>query len=415
MGKPYEKDWRYLLLKSWCDKTVRSLFSKIDSEGIENLPKDGAVLLAPNHCNTLMDALVVLQDRKDPTLFGARADVFRKPILNRFLRFLRILPLPRGRDGMQEVLNNRQTMDEVTEALEHGLPYASFCEGTHRPKHSLLPFKKGIVRTALLAHARFGDSRPVYIVPMGLEYEDYYRLQTPLQIRYGEPINVSAFVTSHPDMGEAEVYRTLLAQLKERISGLITCLPDDETYDGRWALTKIEGQEAAMAADEALIEEAAAFDRERKARRLSMWSFGQNHPAFWTVFKAVLCLLLLPVFLICAVMSAPMWILSEHIVRGLKDKAFTRTARFGVKLAMTPLMVIIWALVFLLWLPFKQTDVLFLLAIFSHRIFYSGMNEARMLISDIRLLFGHKDLKEQYASLRKKAGALITKNQDTEV
>ena len=415
MRKAYEKDWKYDLLKAWCDATVRSLFSKIDSEGRENLPKDGAVLLAPNHCNTLIDALVVLLDRKDPTLFGARADIFRKPILNRFLRFLRILPLPRGRDGMQEVLNNRQTMDEVIETLEHGMPYCSFCEGTHRPKHSLLPLKKGIVRTALLAHARFGDSKPVYLVPMGLEYEDYYRLQTPLQIRYGEPINVSAFVQAHPEMGEAEIYRNLLAQLKERISGLITYLPDDETYDGRWALTKIEGQEAAMAADEALIEEAAAFDRERKARRLSMWSFGQSHPAFWTVFKAVLCVLLLPIFLFCAVVSAPMWLLSGHIVRGLKDKAFARTARFGVKWMMTPLMVIIWALVFLLWLPFKQAAVLFLLALISHRTFYSGINEARLLVSDIRLLFGHKDLKEQYASLRKKAGALITKNQDTEV
>ena len=89
MKKTYEKDWRYLALKSWCDMTVRSLFSTIDSEGWENVPTDGAVLLAPNHCNTLMDALVVLQDPKDATLFGARADVFRKPILNKFLRFLR--------------------------------------------------------------------------------------------------------------------------------------------------------------------------------------------------------------------------------------------------------------------------------------------------------------------------------------
>ena len=415
MGKPYEKDWRYLLLKNWCDRTVRSLFSKIDSEGIENLPRDGAVLLAPNHCNTLMDALVVLQDRKDPTLFGARADVFRKPLLNRFLRFLRILPIPRVRDGLQEVLNNRQTMDEVIESLEHGLPYASFCEGTHRPMHSLLPFKKGIVRTALLAHARFGDRKPVYIVPMGLEYEDYYRLQTPLQIRYGEPINVSAFVAAHPGMGEAEIYRTLLAQLREKIAGLITWLPDDETYDGRWALTKIESREAAMAADAALIEEAAAFDRERKARRLSLWSFGQSHPGFWTAFKALLCLLLLPFFLFCTVVSAPMWILSEYLVHGLKDKAFARTARFGVKLAMTPLMVIIWALVFFLCLPFKLAFILFLLACGSHRFFYAGMNEARILFSDIRLLFGHKDLKERYARLCEKAKALTTNNQEPEI
>ena len=410
MSKTYERDWRYLVLKNWCDKTVRSLFSKIDSEGKENVPTDGAVLLSPNHCNTLMDALVVLQDWKDATLFGARADVFRKPLVGKFLRFLRILPIPRVRDGLQEVLHNRETMDEVVECLDHGMRYAMFAEGTHRPMHSLLPLKKGITRTALLANERFGGSKPVYIVPMGLEYEDYYRLQTPLQIRYGEPINVTEYVTAHPDAGE--LHRGLLALLKERIAALITYLPDDEQYEGRWTLTKIADATAAMAADEALVEEAAAFERERKARRLSMWSFGQSHPAFWTAFKALLCLILLPAWLFCAVVSAPLWILSEHIVRGLKDKAFARTARFGVKLAGTPIMVIIWALVFFLCLPFKLTFILFMLACISHSTFYGGVNEARILLSDIRLLFGHKDLKEEYARLCEKAGKLTTKQQE---
>ena len=404
--KTYEKDWRYLALKHWCDRTVRSLFSKIDSEGWENVPTDGAVILAPNHCNTLMDALVVLQDRWEGALFGARADVFRKPILNKFLRFLRILPIPRVRDGLQEVLHNRETMDEVVECLDHGMRYAMFAEGTHRPMHSLLPLKKGITRTALLANERFGGSKPVYIVPMGLEYEDYYRLQTPLQIRYGEPINVTEYVAAHPDALEAELHRGLLGILKERMAGLITYLPDDESYEGRWTLTKMASRDAAMAADETLVAEAAAFERERKAARLSFWSFGQSHHAFWTAFKAVLCLILLPFWLFCAVVGASLWIISEHIVRGLKDKAFARTARFGVKLAGTPLMVIIWALVFFLFLPSKLAILLFILSCISHGIFYTGVNEGRILLSDIRLLFGYKELKDTYARLSLKARIL---------
>ena len=415
MGKPYEKDRRYLLLKAWCDATCRSLFSRITSEDQEKIPSDGAVLLAPNHCNTLMDALVVLQDFKDGTLFGARADVFRKPAIGKFLRFIRILPIPRVRDGLQEVLHNRETMDQVIDCLDHGMRYCMFAEGTHRPKHSLLPLKKGIVRTALLANERFEGRKPVYIVPMGLEYEDYYRLQTPLQIRYGDPINVTEYVAAHPETGEAELYRGLLAILKERMAGLITYLPDDATYDGRWTLTKIADREAAMAADERLITEAAAFEFARKEARLSSWSFGQDHPAFWTVFKTVICLLLLPAWLFCAVTSAPLWIVSEYLVHGLKDKAFGRTARFGVKLAGMPLMVIVWALVFFIGFSFRKALVLFLLAFFSHRLFYSGLNEARILLSDIRLLFGHKNLKRQYARLSAKARALTKKTSTPEI
>ena len=415
MKKPYEKQLGYDLLRGWCNVTTRSLFSKITSSGKENIPSDGAVILAPNHCNTLMDALVILQDRREPTLFGARADIFRKPILNKFLRYIRILPIPRVRDGLQEVLNNRQTMDEVVEALDHGMKYALFCEGTHRPKHSLLPLKKGLVRTALLANERFAGSKPVYIVPIGLEYEDYYRLQTPLAIQYGEAINVTDYVTEHPDATESEIYRGLLGILKERIASLITYLPDDETYDGRWALTKMAGVEAAMAADESLIEEAATFDSERKAARLSSWSFGQKHPALRVLGKVLIGLVLLPLILLEAIASAPLWGLSAHIVRGLKDKAFSRTARFGVKLAGTPLMVIIWALVFFLCLPWKAALVAFLLAIFSHRIFYTALRYGRILLSDIRLLFGHKELKKRFAELSAKARALTTSNHNSKI
>ena len=62
--KAYQNDWRYNILKKWCDATVRSLFGTVSSDGKEDLPTDGAVILAPNHCNTLMDALVVLQDSR---------------------------------------------------------------------------------------------------------------------------------------------------------------------------------------------------------------------------------------------------------------------------------------------------------------------------------------------------------------
>lgn len=418
MKKPYEKDRGYLLLKHWCDATTRSLFSKIASDGQENIPTDGAVLLAPNHCNTLMDALVVLQDHREATLFGARADIFRKPLLNKFLRFIRILPIPRVRDGLQEVLHNRETMDEVVEALDHGMKYCMFAEGTHRTMHSLLPLKKGITRTALLANERFAGRKPVYIVPMGLEYEDYYRLETGLQIRYGEPINVTEYVAAHPDAGEAEIHRGLLGLLRERMAGLITCLPDDESYDGRWALTKIAGAEAALAADDALVAEAAAFDRARKAAKLSTWSFGHRRPGLRVLGKILVGLVFLPLILFAAVAAAPLWITSAVLVGRLKDPAFARTARFGVKFGGTPLMVIIWALISFLTMPWLQALTCFILAAGSHRLFYEALECGRILLSDIRLLFGHKELKETYARLASKASTLTnqsTNNPSTEI
>jgi len=400
MRRPYEKDRLYSLARIWCDYATRNLFSGISSEGKESVPDDGAIILAPNHSNTLIDALVILQDWKEATLFGARADIFRKPFINKILRFAKILPIHRVRDGAQEVLHNRETMNEVVDCLGHGMKYCMFCEGTHRPMHSLLPLKKGIVRTALTANARFGGAKPVYIVPMGLEYQDYYRLRTPLSIRYGEAINVTEFVAARGNKGEGLIYKELLSLLKERMTGLITHLPDDETYTGRWAIAKIAGQKVAMAAGEDLIKEAGDFETKRKKARISSWSLSRENSWINVLGRSIAWLLSLPFILFAAIASAPMWILSAILKKRLKDKAFSRTVNFGVKFAMTPLMLIIWAVVLFNFLPLKLAIAAFILALGSHTVFYEALERGRILLSDIRLLLRHKDLKERYDKLR---------------
>ena len=397
MGALYDKDWRYSLARIWCDDAIRSMFNNICSEGKENVPTDGAVILAPNHCNTVMDALVILQDWKDATLFGARADVFRKPLVRKILRFLKILPLPRARDGAKAVLDNRATIEEVVDCLDHGMRYCMFCEGSHRTMHSLLPLKKGIVRTALAANERFGDRKPVYIVPVGLEYQDYYRIKTPLTIRYGKAINVTEFISLNPEMIESQVYKHILDTLKDRLSSLITCLPDDWTYDGRWALTKMSGKEAAMAADKEKIRDAGRFDAERRDEKLSFLSFRRGGNLLLTAGKGIVFLLFLPLILFAAVAAAPMWLISAYLANSIEDKAFVRTARFVVKFALMPLLMIIWAVVFFIFLPFKVALIAFLLSFWSHSIFYEALERGRVLLSDIRLAMGHKKLKESYS------------------
>ena len=63
---------------------------------------------------------------------------------------------------------------------------------------------------------------------------------------------------------------------------------------------------------------------------------------------------------------------------------------------MMPLMLIIWGLVFFLCLPFKLAALAFLLALGSYTVFYEALERGRIFISDIRMLFGHKKLKETY-------------------
>ena len=165
MEKNRAREIRYRILKFWCDCNTGRSYSRTTIQGA--IPRDGAVLIAPNHTNTLMDPLVILRSRKTATSFGARSDVFKKPAVEKFLRFLHILPLARIRNGAAAVLQNLETFREVDGILAEGVPFCMFAEGRHRPKHSLLPIQKGIARIAFAS----AEKRQTWVIPTGIAIE----------------------------------------------------------------------------------------------------------------------------------------------------------------------------------------------------------------------------------------------------
>lgn len=64
----------------------------------------------------------------------------------------------------------------------------------HRTKHSLLRLSKGIFHIAMDSNQKFGKEEPIYIVPVGIEYGDYFRFRSTAMIQYGEAINVTDFI-----------------------------------------------------------------------------------------------------------------------------------------------------------------------------------------------------------------------------
>ena len=183
MAEFWDHSRAYSLLRPYVDLCTRRSFRKLEIIG--KPPKfDGAVIIAPNHTNTLMDALVVLLSFPRGILFGARADIFRKPRIASILHFLKIVPLARSnRDRPEELARNPQTFVEIDRALAHRMPFGIFSEGRHRPMHSLLPIRRGVATMAF----RSAEQRPTVVVPVGLDYSDWFRYRGIVRIRYGEP------------------------------------------------------------------------------------------------------------------------------------------------------------------------------------------------------------------------------------
>jgi 1-acyl-sn-glycerol-3-phosphate acyltransferase len=217
----YDKDILYSVLRViWTDWKIRHSYRKREIHGLENIPQDGALLFTPNHSNALMDALAILASYRGITVFGARADMFKVPIVAKAMSFVRILPMVRQRDGLRNVLQNNQTQDIIVEILENNVRFCLFPEGTHRPKHSQLTLGKGAFRIALAANQKFGDSRPIYIVPVGLEYGDYFRYRSTSLINFGEAINVTEFLANNTFESDPQAIDALRKELNDEIDKL---------------------------------------------------------------------------------------------------------------------------------------------------------------------------------------------------
>ena len=114
LGKVEKVSIRYTLLKIY-GKLIHDVFfyKKVTYIGLENIPQDKPVLIAPNHQNALMDALAIIyaQKGKQP-VFLARSDIFKNSFIAKMLFFLKILPVFRLRDGKEKLKMNLLKMME---------------------------------------------------------------------------------------------------------------------------------------------------------------------------------------------------------------------------------------------------------------------------------------------------------------
>ena len=421
--KIYEDDIFYTILKPIVDCCTRHSYRKIEVRGQENLPTDGSILLAPNHTNTLMDALVVLQSFKTPTVFGARADMFKKPFLAKAMYFFRILPMVRQRDGLRNVLKNLESFEAIVDILEHDVRFCMYPEGRHRAAHSLLPLGKGALRAAVAANNKFGDQKPVYIVPVGIEYGDYFNYRSTCLITYGKAINVTDFIKGLDVENEAQVMEPLKKELVHGMEGLISYIKDDENLNKKWSLTRIltckmHGKDLAKNLSDnqsviaqiervteenpeqtqILLDKAASFDRKIEKANICVESFKSKCLIGNAIWKGLVALVGLPYFLFSLVAAFPMWFTAAFIRKGLKDKAFGNTVNLGVKLGATITYLPILAIVLFLTLPWLIALGLMVAIVPTYSYFYDYHKFVKGLISDCRLM-GRKDLRKEFKDI----------------
>lgn len=423
MGKIQDDDKLYFMAKLFVDHHVRRSFKRYHVIGRNNIPKDGACVYGSNHCNTLMDALVLLRSTRAKKVFIARGDIFNKSFTAKLLRWAKILPIFRMRDGIDSVRNkNGATIDQAIDVLHDDVPLFIFPEAAHRTKHSLRQLSKGILHIALEANKQYGGEKPIYIVPVGLEYGDYFRFRSTVLVSYGTPVNVTEFVREHEDFNEVMLINELRRILTERMSQLISYVPDNEDYDAIWEMTKIlagnpplslkarmkrnrryvskilKFKEKDPEAAKSLFEKVRAFTQHRKQESISVNSVSKRKPMWRTIWKSLMALVGLPLYIAAAAVTSPIWITSSFILDGLKDKAFRNTVNCCVEIILHPLIMATGVTLLFCLVPW-EIAVLGSIFLYYSYVYYFDYNEyIRLLISDWRWTF-NKSLRQEFNDL----------------
>jgi 1-acyl-sn-glycerol-3-phosphate acyltransferase len=119
---------------------VRVFFFKFSggfrAVGLENVPRTGALIVAPNHASHL-DPPATACAMPRPIAFMAKKELFGHKLFGALIRSLDAFPVQRG-EGDTEAI--RKTL----KLLQEGRAVLVFPEGTRGPGERLLPFNKGV-------------------------------------------------------------------------------------------------------------------------------------------------------------------------------------------------------------------------------------------------------------------------------
>lgn len=434
--KVQDYDPVYSFLRHYVDLALKLSYRTIKYVGRERLPKDGAIIFAPNHTNALMDAMVILAMDHRPKVYVARADIFRDARIAKVLKFLKIMPIMRMRDGMEEVRKNNETIERAVDVLRDKVPFCIFPEGTHQAKYSSLPLSKGIFRIAFQAQELMPDM-PLYIVPVGLRYGNFFRFRSTVRVQFGEPINVGKFVAENSEYTPAEQMNMLKDLLDERMKKSIFYIPNDENYDAVYEicaavvktrvrgfrsdakLRKLRGLDAHFEANNMTVrhlDELKQSDPERyaelialghrasqlrRSRRISLSSVSVKHNIFSRLLRILIFILLTPYWLPASILTLPISGVCQLLLRKIKDYAFHNSVRYVINLVMWPILMVIYAIIAYATMPWEYALIITLAALPAPIVAQEIYRLMRIFKSDVKL-FRFAELRDCYTQIREK-------------
>ncbi len=180
----------YATLKIIVRLAARIFCRKIIINHREFLKEKGPMILACNHPNSFLDAVIMDILFEQPIWSLTRGDAFLNKTVNDILFKLKMLPVYRPSEGVENLSENYKTFDTCIELFRRGQIVLIFSEGLCVNEWHLRPLKKG---TARLAYKCLQENIPLKILPVGINYSSYKKFGKNLYINFGTLFSVNDF------------------------------------------------------------------------------------------------------------------------------------------------------------------------------------------------------------------------------
>ncbi len=181
----------------------------------ELLRHQGPMMLAVNHPNSFLDAIILCTLFDKPVFSLARGDAFKNKFFANLLYQLKLLPVYRVSEGVENLEENYKTFELCKKIFKQNGIVLIFSEGRCMNEWHLRPLKKG---TARLAISSWEDGIDLKVLPVGINYNSFKRFGKNVKLYFGDFIN-SKSIDYKDSHGNA--IRAFNDALRNQLSGFV--------------------------------------------------------------------------------------------------------------------------------------------------------------------------------------------------
>lgn len=179
------------------------------------LAQKGPLLIASNHPNSFLDAIILATLFKSPIHSLARGDAFANKLITKILTSFHMLPVYRVSEGVENLENNYDTFSACQDIFKCNGIVLIFSEGRCINEWHLRPLKKGTARLALEAWQSEIDLK---VLPLGINYSSFRKFGKTVFLNFGN------FITKEEieeDIYSGKSIITFNQKLKQQLENLV--------------------------------------------------------------------------------------------------------------------------------------------------------------------------------------------------